>query len=335
MAMAPSLPVPPAAVKRAWTRSIAAWGCSVLSASFSSSVPSSRHDVARDQDERVACRHLAAPDVRREVVRGQHAVGVGVGERQQVRLVDEVGLHGAHRRHVELAAAHHRDTQPDGAGGVAEAQAIAARGELPVGGPDRLLQAGDQPRRLVVVVLALHRVRDEPRGLLEAPGAPNSGDDDIEAPLGPRRRPDRRLDDGDRVRGVLQAFRLGDHAELHLQSDGHRLTRRWRGGRRDAGRPVRAACGRLVWPRATGSYPGPPRPVAARPGCRPVVRRTPRGAPPPGFAAPARRRPTPPRPPASRVPLPAPGGTRRPRPAPARRPPPPRRLPRAPSAAAP
>ena len=40
MAMAPSLPAPPAAVKRAWTCSIAAWGWSVLIASFSSSVPS-------------------------------------------------------------------------------------------------------------------------------------------------------------------------------------------------------------------------------------------------------------------------------------------------------
>ncbi len=40
MAIAPSLPEPPAATNCPWTRSIAAWGCSVLSASFSSSVPS-------------------------------------------------------------------------------------------------------------------------------------------------------------------------------------------------------------------------------------------------------------------------------------------------------
>ena len=40
MAIAPSLPAPPAAVKRPWTRSIAACGCIVLMASFSSSVPS-------------------------------------------------------------------------------------------------------------------------------------------------------------------------------------------------------------------------------------------------------------------------------------------------------
>ena len=199
-----------------------------------------RH-VARHEDHRVPGRHLAAPDVRREVVRGQADVGVGVGERQQVRLVDEVRLHRSRGRHVELAPAHHGDAQPDGAAVLAaEAQAVAVRGELPVRRPDRLLQAHGQPRRLVVVVLALHRVRDEPGGLLQPPGAPHAGDDDVEAPLGSRRRPDRGLDDGDRVRGILQALALGNHAELHLQSDGHRLTRRWRGGRRDAGRPGRA-----------------------------------------------------------------------------------------------
>ena len=61
-----------------------------------------------------------------------------------------------------------------------------------------------------------------------------------------------------------------------------------------AARVERCACW-LAGPRASGSYPGPPRPAVGRPGCRPVARRTPRGAPPHESAAPARRRAPPPR----------------------------------------
>ena len=93
----------------------------------------------------------------------------------------------------------------------------------------------------------------------------------------PRRGTDRRLDDDDGVREVLQALRLGDDAELHLQSDGHRLTGRWRGGRRDAGRPGRGGATRSPRPQGAGSYPGPPPPAAGR------------GRTPPGAAAKASR----------------------------------------------
>ena len=54
-----------------WRCSIAACGWSVTTASFSSSRAERRGHVRRDQDERVADRDLAAPDVRRELVARQ------------------------------------------------------------------------------------------------------------------------------------------------------------------------------------------------------------------------------------------------------------------------
>ena len=228
---------------------MAAWGWSVLMASLSSSVP--RVAVMFRETRTSVSPAAISPRqiVRDELLDGKAAAGVRVGKRQEVGLVDEVGLDRPGRRDVQLAAADHGDAEADGPAPSAEAEALALGGEPAVRRADRLLEADDEAGRLVVVVLALDRVGDEARRLLEPPGAPAPGHDEVEAPLGPGRRPDRRLDDGDGVRGVLEAVGLGDNAELHLQSDGHRLTGRWRAGRRDADRPYARAA---VAPPASG-----------------------------------------------------------------------------------
>jgi len=63
------------------------------------------------------------------------------------------------------------------------------------------------------------------RGVTKAPTPADARDNEEETPLGTGRRADRRLDDGDGVRGVLEAVVLGHEAELHLESDGHAIRR--------------------------------------------------------------------------------------------------------------
>jgi hypothetical protein len=63
------------------------------------------------------------------------------------------------------------------------------------------------------------------RGVAKAPAPADARDNEEEAPLGTGRRADRRLDDGDGIRGVLEPVVLGHEAELHLESDGHAIRR--------------------------------------------------------------------------------------------------------------
>ena len=110
-ASAPSLPLPSAATNRACRCSIADCGWSVTSASLRASVPILATMFADDEAQRVADRELAAPDLRLEGLHGQAAVAVGVGQRGQPGLADEVGLGRPDGRDVQLATADdgHRD----------------------------------------------------------------------------------------------------------------------------------------------------------------------------------------------------------------------------------
>ena len=82
--------------------------------------------------ERVAHLELAAPDLGLQLHRGQAAVPVGIRERREAGLADEVGLRRADRRDVQLSPAHHRDRDADGTaaiGLVAEAVPVPLVGE--------------------------------------------------------------------------------------------------------------------------------------------------------------------------------------------------------------
>ena len=142
-ATAPSEPRPSAAANRAWRCSMADCGWSVTSASFRASVPDPRHDVRRDEAQRVADLELAAPDLGLEVGGGQPALLVGVGQGRQAGLADQVGLGRADRRDVHLAAAHDGDRDADRARGIVVAQAVAVPlvGEPLVGDAQDLDQA--------------------------------------------------------------------------------------------------------------------------------------------------------------------------------------------------
>ena len=194
--------------------------------------PEGARDVRGDEDQGVAGGDLASPDIGGRVVVGKSVLAVRVREGQEVRLADEVGLDGAGGDDVELIAADDGDADPDRpAGRLREPELLARRGQAPVGVPDRLLEADDQAGRLVVVVLGLDGLGDEGGCLAQLPAAPDSGNDEKQAPLGARRRADRRFDDRDDVRGILQAIVLGDDAEFHLESDGHGSSDLTRGDR--------------------------------------------------------------------------------------------------------
>ena len=124
--------------------------------------------VRRGEDDRVADRHLAAPDVRLDLGGGQPAVPVRVGQGRQTRLPDEVGLGRADRDDVQLVAPDDGHGHPDRAVRLVPGEPVALVAELLVGGLDRLLEADDDPGRLVVVVLLADRVRDELGHLAEA-----------------------------------------------------------------------------------------------------------------------------------------------------------------------
>ena len=126
------------------------------------------HDVRRDEDERVADRDLAAPDVGLEVARRQAALAVRVRQRRQPGLADQVGLGRADRRDVQLVAADDRDADPDRAvlAVAVQAEPVALVVQPLVRGRDRLLDADPDPGRLVVVVLAPDRLGGELRRLL-------------------------------------------------------------------------------------------------------------------------------------------------------------------------
>ena len=186
--------------------------------------PQAPHHVRRDEDERVSDRELAAPDIRLQVAGREAAIAVGVGQRREARAPDQVGLRRPNGRYVELVGADDGHGHADGPGSFLAAsrgQSIPDVGEPLVGEPDGLLEADPDPGRLVVVVLAADRVRRKPRRLAHAAAWHPAGDQEVEVALGTRNRAHVRLDDDQGVRGVIDAVRVRDHAELHLEPNGH------------------------------------------------------------------------------------------------------------------
>ena len=155
------------------------------------------------------------------------------------------------------------------------------------------------PGRLVVEVVVVDRLGHGLGRLAEPrPGQP-AGHEQEQAALRAEGRPDRRLVDDDRVRGVGKAILLGDEAELHLEpygqvgprigSDGRRLAfaREWLvddRGRGPAVPPERLAGGRIIraGPGSSGPRHGSHRAPRRR---RPAARCCAPGAPGPTMAS--------------------------------------------------
>jgi hypothetical protein len=177
--------------------------------------------VPGDQQERVADRDVAAPDVDTRVASGRQTFpALLVRERQQPCLTDQVGLGVAGRGDVELVTAHHRHHHAQRAG--CQAAALPAVTQPPIGVADRLLQAVRDPRGLVVVVLAPDGVGHQRSRLTRlAPVAGPAGDDDEEAALGAADRADVGLGDEQRIRRGLQPVLLGYQTDLEVESDRH------------------------------------------------------------------------------------------------------------------
>ena len=196
------------------------------------------HHVRRDQDERVADRDLAAPDVGLQIAGRQAPLAVRVGQGREAGLADEVRLRRPDRGHVQLVGPDDGDPDPD--------RPVLRRPVQPEPFPlvveplvrrrDRLLDADPDPGRLVVVILAPDRLGGELGRLLGPGGRDRRGDDQVQVALRARDCADRRLDHHDRVGRIRRAVRLGDDAELHLQTDGQVRVSRGCGRRMDEGR---------------------------------------------------------------------------------------------------
>ena len=197
--------------------------------------PEARDDVGRDEHERVADRDLAAPDVGLQAARGQAALAVGVGQRREAGLADQVGLRGPHGRHVHLVAADHRDPDADRpvAVGRLEAEPVGLVDQPLVRGRDRLLEADPDPGRLVVVVLVADRLGGQPRRLERVARADAGRDEQVEVALRAGHGSHARLDHEEGVRRVVEAVVLGDEAEFQLESGGHAGLSQFMVGRRD------------------------------------------------------------------------------------------------------
>ena len=222
-ASAPSLPLPSAATKRAWRCSIADCGWSVTSASLRASVPILATMFADTRHSESPTDELAAPDLGLELVHGQAAVPVRVGERRQAGLADEVGLGGADRGHVQLAAPDdgHRDADRPAVGArVPHPVAVALVGEPLVRDAHHLGQALPDARGLVVVVLVADGVGDHPRRFAGAVAGDPRRHQQVQVALRPRDGADGRLDDHDGVGRVGELVLLGDGTELQLEADG-------------------------------------------------------------------------------------------------------------------
>ena len=222
-ASAPSLPLPSAATKRACRCSIADCGWSVTSASLRASVPILATMFADTRHSESPTESSPAPDLGLEVLDGQAAVAVGVGQRREPRLADEVGLGRPDGRDVQLAAADdgHRDAdRPAVVGRVAHAVAVLLVGEPLVGDAQDLDQALPDAGRLVVVVLVADRVGDHPRRLAGPVAGQARRDEEVEVALRAGDGADGRLDHDDGVGGVGELVLLGDGTELQLQADG-------------------------------------------------------------------------------------------------------------------
>jgi hypothetical protein len=175
------------------------------------------------QDERVADRDLAAPDIRLQGAGRQSALAMRIGQRGQTRLADEVGLGRANGRDVHLAAADDGHADPDRPVAVRcpQPEAVGLMGEPLVRGRDRLLEADADAGRLVVVVLISDRLGRQARRLEGVARRDARGHEQVQVALGARDRPDARFDDHERVGRVGESVVFGDDADLHVEPYGH------------------------------------------------------------------------------------------------------------------
>ena len=147
-------------------------------------------EVRRGEDERIADRDLAPPDVRLELGGRQAALAVRIGQRRQPGLADEVGLGRTDGHDVQLVAPDDGRRRRRSVRCVVPSPPSRSRwcAELLVGGLDRLLEADDDAGRLVVVVLAPDRSR-RPAGSPRAAARPArpGGHEQVQAALRARR----------------------------------------------------------------------------------------------------------------------------------------------------
>ena len=157
-------------------------------------------DVRGHEDEAVARGYLAVPDLGAiHVVDGQAAVRARVREGQEPRLPDEVSLGRAERGHVELVAPDYGEGETDRtgfAGGRRPACPASGRGPC---WPRRSPSEGrrNAGRQVVVVVIPYTLGNELGRLAQLAPTGPR--DEQVQAPLGARRRADDGLDNDDGV----------------------------------------------------------------------------------------------------------------------------------------
>src|SRR4051794_28217638 len=96
---------------------------------------------------------------------------MGIRQRRETGLADEVRLRGPDRGDIELVAAYDGHADADRAvavAGVPQPQPVALVGESLVDRRDRLLEADADAGRLVVVVLVADRLRGDPGRLRRA-----------------------------------------------------------------------------------------------------------------------------------------------------------------------
>ena len=103
----------------------------------------------------------------------------------------------------------------------AEPAALARVAQPAVGGADRLLEDDRDAGRLVVVVLAPDRVRDQPARVARLAAGRARRDDQVEAALGARLRAGRGLGDEDRVGGGGEPVLLGHQPVLEREPGSH------------------------------------------------------------------------------------------------------------------
>ena len=250
--------VPSAARKRWWRCSIAGCGWSVTIASLSSS--GDRRVMTFGETRTSESPTLISPrqtSGSRSPV-GQAALAVRIGQRRETSLADQVGLGRADRRDIQLVVADDGDRDPDRAVVAGPVQRRArSRWWLSrlFAERDRLLDADPDPGRLVVVVLAAHRLGGELGRLLRLGRRDRRGHDQVEVALaiGRSRRSSARRSRpcrGSRTRGPARRSPRASSADGRPSqvSRGGRVP--GIGGRRGSARRVRWTSGRT--PRMAG-----------------------------------------------------------------------------------
>jgi hypothetical protein len=173
--------------------------------------------VGRDQNQAVAHGDLAVPHLGTVyLVDRETAVRIGVGERQQAGLANEIRLRRAERGHVQLVAANDRQGDADRGRftGVDDRSVGRVEQDL-VRGVDGLAQADRDAGGEIVVVVVPDPFRDQTGGIPKLPPAA-PGDEQIHAPLRTGGRADERLDHAADVGRVGEASLRGHEADVHL-----------------------------------------------------------------------------------------------------------------------